>query len=183
MDGSMVRRYRVFFPWQDEQEESWLRKMARDQGLHLVRFTPPAVYRFRQGERRDFVYRLDFQRIPRQALADYLQLFEDAGWEHVGEMNGWHYFRRPVAGGEVPEIFTDPESKAQKYRRILALHAVLLAPLVVTVSNRVLWERHTHVISDVIRLFALAVLLLLAYSALRVLGRVGQLTRQARSVG
>ncbi len=42
-------------------------------------------------------YRLDYLVAPRDK-ADYLQLFLDAGWAYLGEMNSWQYFHKPVAG-------------------------------------------------------------------------------------
>jgi len=179
MQGETVRRYRVFFAWQDEDEERWLRAKARDEGLHLLSYTPPCVYAFRRGERVDYAYRLDFQRTRGQDTADYVQLFADAGWEHVGEMGSWHYFRRPVTGGEPPEIFTDPESKAQKYGRVLALHVVFLVPWI-TILNSRLWERHTGTPAEVLRLLLLVAMVFWMYSMLRVLARVIRLRKQAK---
>jgi hypothetical protein len=179
MQGETVRRYRVFFAWQDEDEERWLRTKARDEGLHLVSYTPPCVYRFRRGERADYAYRLDFQTTRRQDKADYLQLFADAGWEHVGEMGSWHYFRRPVTGGEAPEIFTDPESKAQKYGRVLALHVVFIVPWIAILNSR-LWERHAGTPADVLRLLCFGALVFWMYSTLRVTMRVSRLRKQAK---
>jgi len=179
MHGEIVRRYRVFFAWQDENEERWLRAKARDEGLHLVSYTPPFVYRFRHGERADYAYRLDFQTTRRQDRADYVQLFADAGWEHVGQMGSWQYFRKPVLAGEAPEIFTDPASKAQKYRRLLALHTVFLVPWI-TVLNSRMWERHPGPVAEALRLLFLVGMLFWIYSTMRVLGRVGALTKQAK---
>jgi hypothetical protein len=179
MHGEIVRRYRVFFAWQDEDEERWLRSKARDEGLHLLSYTPPCVYRFRRGERADYAYRLDFQTTRRQDKADYLQLFADAGWEHVGEMGSWHYFRRPVTGGEAPEIFTDPESKAQKYRRVLALFVVFLVPWIAILNSR-LWERHASALTEVLRFLCFLGVLFWTYTTLRLTMRVGALTKQAK---
>ncbi len=179
MHGEIVRRHRVFFAWQDEDEERWLRSKARDEGLHLVSYTPPCVYRFRRGERADYAYRLDFRTTRRQDKADYLQLFADAGWEHVGEMGSWHYFRRPVTGGEAPEIFTDPESKAQKYGRVLALLVVFFVPWIV-ILNSSLWERYTHPGLAVLRFLCFLGMLFWIYATLRLMMRVIQLRKQAK---
>jgi len=35
-------------------------------------------------------------------------------------MTNWQYFRKQVQEGEAPEIFTDVETKVEKYRRLLA---------------------------------------------------------------
>jgi hypothetical protein len=38
----------------------------------------------------------------------------------------WQYFRILAQEGESPEIYTDPDSKVQKYRRLLAFLIVFL---------------------------------------------------------
>jgi hypothetical protein len=179
MQGDIVRRRKIFFAWQDEKEEKWLRQMARDEGLHLISVTPPCFYVFREGGRVDHAYRLDFQTVPKGDRAHYLQLFEDAGWEHVGEMNSWHYFRKPVVGGEVPEILTDPDSKAQKYRRVLAAHVIVLSLTTVLITNPI-WRRHPYPEIEIIRLLCLLMMVLVMYSTVRLIGRVSELTRQGK---
>lgn len=179
MHGDIVRRYRVFFAWQDEKEEKWLRQMARDEGLHLVSATPPCFYTFRAGGRADYAYRLDFQTVPKGDRAHYLQLFEDAGWEHVGEMNNWHYFRKPVVGGEVPEILTDSDSKAQKYRRVLGVHVIVLSMTTVFITNPV-WQRHSHPQLEIIWFLCLLMMALLIYSAIHLIMRISELTRRRK---
>jgi hypothetical protein len=70
-------------------------------------------------------YRLDFikSKIDRN---DYYQLFDDAGWEHMGEMMSWQYFRKEAKPAEDPEIYTDPESKIQKYYRLFGVMLIFL---------------------------------------------------------
>lgn len=179
MHGDIVRRRKIFFAWQDEKEERWLRQMARDEGLHLVAATLPCFYTFRRGERADYAYRLDFQTVPKGDKAHYLQLFEDAGWEHVGEMNNWHYFRKPVVGGVVPEILTDPDSKAQKYRRVLGIHVIVLSMTTVLITNPI-WRRHSYAEIEIIWFLCLLMMVLLIYSAVRLIVRIGELTRQSK---
>ena len=121
-----IRRFKWFWAWNDDKEEAWLREMAQ-QGWHLVSPNYPCVYTFLQGEPRDVAYRLDYitSKVDR---GEYLQLFQDAGWEHVGEMVGWQYFRKEAKPGENPEIFTDNESKIQKYLRLFGF-LIILTPI------------------------------------------------------
>jgi len=116
IDSHITRKYRWFWPWQDEKEELWLREMAK-QGLHLVELKYLGQYFFRSGEPSDTVYRLDYQKSPKKEKDAYLQLFKDSGWEHVGSRAGWQYFRKPFSPGEPEEIFTDTASKVEKYQR------------------------------------------------------------------
>lgn len=124
MNGTVVRKIRWFWPWQDEVEESLLEGMSRKKGLLLKSVCPFSIYTFTRGVPSRFTYRLDYRRTPTREKEAYLQLFRDAGWEHVGQMNNWQYFRKPVEPGESPEILTDRESKIQKYRRISISSAV-----------------------------------------------------------
>jgi len=57
------------------------------EGLHL-KFPSFASYAFIRGEPQEMVYRLDFLNDSKNRKS-YLQLFQDAGWEHVGELSGW----------------------------------------------------------------------------------------------
>lgn len=76
--------------------------MAQD-GWHFKSVTPPGTYSFEQGEPRNVFYRLDFL-IDAKAKADYVQLFLDAGWEYLGEMGSWQYFRKTAMENETLEI-------------------------------------------------------------------------------
>jgi hypothetical protein len=91
MEQKNIRKYKLFGAWNDDKEEAWLSGMAR-QGLHLHSLGFPGIYNFTAGEPREDVYRLDFI-TDRKDYQNYLQLFKDAGWEHMGEMGGWQYFR------------------------------------------------------------------------------------------
>ena len=125
MQAVTRRKFKWFWAWQDEREEEWLRSMAQ-QGWHLVSLFP-TIYTFEQGEPRDDVYRLDFI-TSNTDTEEYLQLFADAGWEHFGVMSGWQYFRKPAAARQSDEIYTDPKSKAQKYRRLIGF-LVIFSPV------------------------------------------------------
>jgi hypothetical protein len=77
-------------------------------------------YDFFPGQPQNYVYRLDFQdSLKRKNKDAYLRLFTDTGWEYLGEMSGWQYFRKPSLPGAETEIYTDPDSKIQKYNRYL----------------------------------------------------------------
>lgn len=118
MNASSKTEWHWFWVWQDEQEEAWLRGMAL-QGWHLQSIGFPCIYTFAAGEPRDDIYRLDYLK-ERKDFADYVQFFQDAGWERVGEYNNWQYFRIGNTGIEPPEIFSDTPSKIQKYRRVMS---------------------------------------------------------------
>ena len=104
MTNEIISKIKQFWAWQDEKEEAWLSEMAK-QGLHLNNVPFPGNYHFKNGEPANFVYRLDYQALKTKDKDSYMQLFSDAGWEQVGEIGGWKYFRYKVTQGEVPEIW------------------------------------------------------------------------------
>ena len=112
------RLFKWFWPWQDDREEAWLSEMSA-RGWHLAAMGWPSRYIFVAGEPRRDIYRLDWQDASRKEMSNYVQLFQDAGWEHVGSRSGWQVFRRPDEHGQAPEIFTDVDSKIAKYERMI----------------------------------------------------------------
>jgi hypothetical protein len=130
MNTNMEKRFKWFWAWQDDKEETWLSEMAEN-GYHLDYVTYPCIYQFRRGEPARFVYRLDYQTLKTKDRESYLQLFADAGWEHVGKMVGWEYFRKSYQNGEAPDIYSDVESKVGKYRRIMTYLVIFLPILII----------------------------------------------------
>ena len=94
------RLFRWFWAWNDEQEEAWLKEQARD-GWHLV--TPGVFgrYTFERGVPRNDVYRLDYKTTGKD-MEEYLQLFSDAGWEHLGYMGDGSTSERQRRRGRIP---------------------------------------------------------------------------------
>lgn len=165
MKETTLRKVKLFFLWQDEQEEAWLRQMAQ-QGWHLSSVAP-LVYTFVRGEPRDVVYRLDYLTV-KGDYEEYKQLFKDAGWELVGTMLSWQYFRKPASAKGPKEIYTDAESKVERYRRVLA-YLVIFLPVYVTL-----------LVADLpgpITVLMALIVLLWAYSIVRIIGRMRQLQR------
>jgi hypothetical protein len=167
MDENKLRKYKWFWAWQDEAEEAWLREMSQ-QGWHLYSVGIPTVYDFEVGDPADIVYRLDYQSPSKVEKEDYLQLFKDAGWEHVGEMSGWQYFRKPAQPGEEMEIYTDAESKTSKYQRLLIFAGILMLPLFMGMIN----TRGGFLFFVIFPLF-----LLYIYIFIRIMIRINQLKR------
>jgi len=165
-----------FWAWQDEQEEAWLESLSRERGFHLASVGPFGTYTFRVGSPQPMIYRLDYQYLKGQDEPSYLQLFADAGWEHVDRMSNWHYFRRPEVPGEPREIFTDPASKAAKYRRLVPFLFILSLALAVELRSS-LDIPYSLSWLEAIRFLLFCVLMLLLYSMIRIGLRIRQLTR------
>jgi hypothetical protein len=172
MDKTTITKFRWFWAWQDEKEESWLGEMS-GKGFHLAEVGLPGFYRFTVGQPRSYVYRLDYQPYFKKDRDNYLQIFQDAGWEHIGEMASWQYFRKEAAPGEEPEIFTDNESKITKYKRLLGYLFIFLVPLwtvfIIQLSESPYpWFRG-------IQIFILIVSLFFLYAVIRILLRIRKL--------
>lgn len=129
METTTITKTRWFWPWQDEKEEAWLESMSQE-GWHLKSVQLPCVYTFGIGQPCHHSYRLDYLPTDKSKWAEYMQIFRDAGWEYIGEMSNWRYWRKLNTTGETPEIFTDAESKIRKYRRMLLYMGFFLMLLV-----------------------------------------------------
>jgi len=169
MESKMIKKVKWFWGWADEKEEAWLGEMAQ-QGWHLRRLVFPTVYEFERGEPKEVNYRLDYNSIGRKERDNYLQLFADAGWEHVGELSGWQYFRKEARPGEPPEIFTDNESKIEKYKRLLSLLAALLPIYIVTLNSS--FDHQFGGFWAVVQVFSLGILILFLVAIFKIFRRI-----------
>lgn len=83
-----LKQFRWFWAWDDDKEEAWLREMA-NKGWHFVSISGLGNHTFVQVQARDVVYRLDHMPNDKDKV-DYVQLFQDAGWDYAGQsFNGW----------------------------------------------------------------------------------------------
>jgi hypothetical protein len=175
MQTQTIRKSRWFWPWQDEQEESWLRKMANN-GFHLVKADYFGQYTFQSGEPSGVVYRLDYQDGSNKDKNAYLQLFSDSGWEHVGVLGGWQYFRKQVKTGDEDEIFTDKKSKIEKYGRLIGGMGTFLPVYILLLLNMDYVPGST--LGVILKTFGFAVMVLYAFVILKIAIRIDQLRKQ-----
>jgi hypothetical protein len=172
-----MKQFRMFWAWEDEKEEIWLREMSQ-KGWHFKSVSLPGNYIFERGEPIDYVYRLDHF-INQQDKPGYLQLFEDAGWDYMGEMNRWQYFRQEAIEGEALEIFTDNASKAKKYQRILVFMAILFLPILLGLLGTVKMvnEDDIGIFIQIIAVSISVLLIVYIYAMTRLLSRFNQLMK------
>ncbi len=175
MNKATFSKFKWFWAWQDEVEEAWLGQMSK-KGLHLSSASLLGIYTFILDEPRDYVYRLDFRKVPKKEKQEYLQLFKDAGWEFIGEMSSWQYFRKEAETGEVSDIFTDVESKMDKYKRVLTFLGFLFVIMIIVFLGRVLGE-YPYPWWGVIQVFIFLMLVFYTYAIIRLIIRVRQLKR------
>lgn len=168
-----ITKFKWFWAWQDEKEEAWLAEMAQ-QGFHLEKIELPGQYTFQQGEPGNYVYRLDFQPLRSKDRDSYLQLFADAGWEHIADLGSWVYFRHAVNGSEIPEIFSDLESKLKKYQRLMAYLIIFLPIMMIVLPNVSTGERYGPFFV-VLEVLAGILMLLFGFALFNIFRRINKL--------
>lgn len=175
MNPRTIQKFRWFWAWHDEQEEAWLSAMSAE-GYHLLTSRGFGFYTFSCGEPADYTYRLDYRvETKEDAQSYYYQLFQDAGWEFIGAMAGWQYFRMPTPPGEKPEIYTDPESKIAKYERLIGR---LLFFLPIFIVFFVLLDDFRYPLIGVPLTFLMfSVMVIYAYAIIKIIQRINQLKR------
>jgi hypothetical protein len=181
MSETLIKKIKWFWAWQDDKEEQWLGEMAR-QGLHLNKPDFFGQYSFTQGKPQEVAYRLDFITSTKKK-EDYYQLFKDSGWEHVGDMGGWQYWRKAIQEEVTPEIFTDADSKTQKYRRLLGFLIILMPIYIISLLNAYNHLAHYQdgffvQILNVIYLMLFLVFLIVAFTMVMLLRRISSLKRK-----
>lgn len=127
--------FHMFMAWSSDKEERWLSEQERS-GWHL-KSVRCFGYTFERSAPADVAYRLDWGPSCRQDGSEYLNIFKDAGWEHLGWRGKWNVFRKPVVGGLVPEIYTDPNSRIAMYRRVLAFLGVFMCIIVAQLGPQI----------------------------------------------
>ena len=167
------KEFHWFWAWDDEKEEAYLRELALD-GWHFKSVTIPGYYTFESGEPRNDFYRLDILSNYKDK-ENYLQLFEDAGWSHIGEYGSWQYFRKTAVEGETLEIFTDNESKQKKYGRIL-LYLIIFLPIYTVFLTRV--NEASSSFYKIVTFVMFLFFLLYMYAMLMLIRRIGQLKKK-----
>ena len=171
MQENTVRKYKLFWMWQDREEENWLREMAK-QGFHLASLVFSGVYEFARGEPRDDVYRLDYTAVDKEEFDDYIEIFRESDWEYIDGGFGWYYFRKPADSESPNEIYTDPESKIKKYQRMF--YALVVFPIVLTFFLPQIAKSDSI---PLINVLLIAVLLFFVYAIGNILNRIRQLKR------
>ena len=181
MKETGIRVFKWYWAWQDDREEEWLGEMSR-KGFHLQHPGAFGQYTFKQGALREFAYRLDFVKNSKKN-ADYYQLFQDAGWEHVGEVGWWQYWRKEVVDGKVPEIFTDNASKILKYQRLIGFMVIFFPVFVIFLTN---YNNRTilqgggffSTVYEIIFFVFFAIVVTLLFAMIKIMQRISALKRK-----
>ncbi|MBQ9121978.1 MAG: DUF2812 domain-containing protein [Lachnospiraceae bacterium] len=119
---------KAFSIFQYEQEQEYLQMMHK-KGWKFVYVSNSGKYQFEKCEPEDVVYQLDYNREGLENKSEYVQMFEDCGWEYILDRWGYSYFRKPKSQMNGDEsIFCDDESRLEMMDRVFKGR---LSPMVV----------------------------------------------------
>ncbi len=110
--------FKYFTIAQYEAEEEYLRLMHKS-GWKFVKVSGFGIYNFEQCEPQDVVYKLDYNQEGIKHKNEYVQMFNDCGWEYMQDYVGYSYFRKPASeenGND--DIFCDDESRLEMMSRV-----------------------------------------------------------------
>jgi hypothetical protein len=156
--------------WQEDTETRWLENMSK-KGWHLLDVNL-LQYIFIKGEPRDVIYKLDYKTNRNADFDEYISLFRDSGWEYVAKMNHWIYFRADAQKMAGQDIYTDNQSRIQKYRSLLKILIIVSWP---TFYFSFVWfpifgyRNGPHSTAfEAIHFFIFCVSIIMVYSAVRI---------------
>ncbi len=119
---------KMYWAWQLDKEKRFLEDMA-EKGF-LLEHAGLGRYTFTEGEPVSMVYEMDFRGFDRHmSEAEYLQLYEDAGWQFAARLGAWYYFCRPKSDPAEDALFSDNTSRRAIYKRVLIVLAITGFPI------------------------------------------------------
>lgn len=112
------REFRFFSIMDYEKEADYLRNRHKV-GWKFKNVIFPGIYSFEKCNPKDVVYQLDYNPEGIKNQEEYVQMFEDCGWEYLLNFAGYTYFRKPAALMKKEEnIFCDDLSRLDLLSRI-----------------------------------------------------------------
>lgn len=119
-----------------ERLENWLNNKLQ-KGYRCTNANFFNVYSFTKTSE-DYVIRLDYQNwMSKEAFSEYRLIYEDFGWEHIqGSRFGSVQYWQKKSGNQ-DNIFSDRQSKAQYYKRLVA-YSLPLALLFLIISTDII---------------------------------------------
>nr|WP_295283802.1 DUF2812 domain-containing protein [uncultured Blautia sp.] len=126
------KEFRWFSITEYEKEAEYLSRRHKD-GWKFKNVTMPGIYTFEKCEPQDVIYQLDYNPDGVKNQEEYVQMFEDCGWEYLKDFAGYTYFRKPAALMKKEEnIFCDDQSRLDMLNRIFRGRIIPLLLIFVT---------------------------------------------------
>jgi hypothetical protein len=167
-----MNKFKLFFIWQDDKEEAWLSNLSA-RGLRLDSVSFPFTYHFSDDQSKKYAYNLNAPKDPVMSLESFKETFQNSGWEHLGRMNGWHYFRKETSGEIEPVLEWGSKTKADKYQKFM-MALVGLLPFLLIIFPAV-GRRFAPPLFDLLKIAYFIFLALYTLTTFKVYRRVNQL--------
>ena len=90
------KQYKYFTIFDYEKEQVYLQNMHKE-GWKFVKVSGFGTYHFVECTPENVVYQLDYNQEGLANKAEYVQMFNDCGWEYIQDYAGYSYFRKPAA--------------------------------------------------------------------------------------
>ena len=144
------KEFKYFSIFNHEKEQDYFRQMHKH-GWKFIKVTGFGTYHFEECDPQDVVYQLDYNQEGLSHKTEYVQMFNDCGWEYIQDYAGYSYFRKPATemNGE-EEIFNDEASKVAMMERVfkgrlLPLCVILCACLLPMFINHISRQNYVAV--------------------------------------
>lgn len=147
--------FRIFWAWQDHNEEIWLNQMAR-KGWALKSYN--YLYTFEKIDPVPYIYKLDYKATTNDDLDEYKMIFQETGWEYVTQYGKWHYFRTLETGEHPTEIYSESEFHIETYKNLLRNLTLSLITFLIITGIVLLLQLSTFVFGLCISLLVLTIL-------------------------
>ena len=110
-----------FFPIPEwKKEEKYLREQHKN-GWQFVSVSGFCLYHFKKCEPKDIIYQLDYNPDSISQKDEYVQIFNDCGWEYLQNYAGYSNFRKAASDiDKTEEIFCDDVSRLDMMKRVFA---------------------------------------------------------------
>lgn len=119
--------FRLFSITEWKKEEKYLSQQHKN-GWEFVKVNLVGFYHFKKCTPKNVVYQLDYNPESITQKDEYIQMFQDCGWEYLQNFAGYSYFRKPASemNGAEEEIFCDDISRLDMMKRVFKQRMVPL---------------------------------------------------------
>ena len=161
-------KWRFFTVVEWKKEEQYFREQHK-KCWEFVKLNLLGFYHFKKCEPKDVIYQLDYNPESVTNKEDYIQMFEDCGWEYLQNYVGYSYFRKPASDAEEnEEIFCDDDSRLDMMKRVFRRRIIPLIGVLFLIILPELYLQsrfdtvYHHILFIVFCLFLILYLVLLA---------------------
>lgn len=140
----------------EQAEMKRLNKKSRE-GWHLKKLSFMG-YILEKGEPEDIVYSVDYRFLKDDESAEYIDMFQLGGWEHVFTEHNLHIFK--ARRGTKP-IYSDNDTRVEKYNRLQRWwgYTSLIFLSMLIISLLIMWQTSGSLASIANIGFSIAVIL------------------------